>query len=222
MQFSPTSIKRLVMVAAAAVLVATPALAARTFEEPVAPKGGFSFEGPFGTHDQGQLQRGFKVWKEVCSSCHAMHLVHFRDLGAKGGPFYDEKYSNPNDNPRVKALAAEYQISDIDTTSGDPIKRPGTPADAFPSPFANSLVAAASNGGAAPPDHSTIAKAREGGAEYIYSLLLGYRNPPPGLKATATQNYNPWMPGDLGSYWMLLNEGQVLLMMAKSRMLIPD
>jgi ubiquinol-cytochrome c reductase cytochrome c1 subunit len=132
-----------------------------------------------------------------------MKLVHFRDLGAKGGPFYEEKYQNPNDNPVVKALAAQYQISDIDTTTGDAIKRPGIPADAIPAPYANDLVAAGANGGAAPPDHSTIAKAREGGARYIYSLIaLGYNEKPPaGLKMTAAQNYNSYMPGDLSGFW---------------------
>lgn len=198
--------QRLATVLAAGVLVAAlaaPAFATQSAKEPASPPGGFSFEGPFGSHDQAQLQRGFKVWQEVCSSCHSMKLVHFRDLGAPDGPFWNPKYPNPNDNPVIKAIAARYQIADIDTTTGDAIKRPGIPADAFPSPYANDLVAAASNGGATPPDHSTIAKAREGGARYIYSLIgLGYSYPAPaGLKKTATQNYNPYMPGDLASFW---------------------
>ena len=182
-------------------LLASPADAARTAAEPHAPKAGFSFEGPLGTYNPEQLQRGYKVYREVCSSCHSMNLVHFRDLGIKGGPFYDPKHPNPNDNPVIKALAADVQVSDIDTTTGDPIKRKGTPADAFPAPYPNATAAAASNGGAAPPDQSTLAKAREGGAEYIYSLLTGYRAPPAGLKVNPGQYYNPWMPGDVGSYW---------------------
>ena len=183
--------------------LAAPVFAGQTSKEPQAPAGGFSFEGPFGKHDQAQLQRGLKVWREVCSSCHSMNLVHFRDLGTESGPLWDPKYPNPNDNPRVKALAAMYQIADIDTTTGDPIKRPGIPADAFPAPYANDLVAAGANGGATPPDHSDIAKAREGGARYIYSLIaLGYEHPAPaGLKITGAQNYNPYMPGDLSGFW---------------------
>ena len=102
----------------------------------------------------------------------------------------------------MKAIAARDQISDIDTTTGDAIKRPGIPADAFPAPYANDLAAAGANGGAAPPDHSTIAKAREGGARYIYSLIaLGYEPAPAGLKMTAAQNYNSYMPGDLSGFW---------------------
>ena len=183
-------------------MVSTSAMAARTQKEPEAPRGGFSFEGPFGKYDPAQLQRGYKVYKEVCSSCHSMSLVHFRDLAAKGGPFYDSKYHNPNDNPVVKALSADVQVSDIDTTTGDVVKRKGTPADPFPSPYPNATAAAAANGGAAPPDQSTLAKAREGGARYIYSLLTGYpANPPAGLKVNPGQYYNPYMPGDVGSYW---------------------
>lgn len=199
------TLKRLIAIAAAAgslALVAAPASALVTREEPRAPAGGFSFEGPFGTYDQAQLQRGYKVYREVCSSCHAMRLMHFRDLAMKGGPFWEEKYQNPNDNPYVKQIASEYQIADIDTQTGDPIKRKGTPADAFPSPYPNDAAAAAANGGATPPDQSTLAKAREGGAEYIYSLLTGYvANPPAGLKMNPGQYYNPYMPGDLSSYW---------------------
>jgi ubiquinol-cytochrome c reductase cytochrome c1 subunit len=191
---------RLIVVALAAGLIASPAFAALSAKEPVEPKGGFSFDGPFGTHNQAQLQRGFKVWREVCSACHSMSLVHFRDLGEKGGPFWDPKYKAA-DNPYVKAIAADYQIADIDTTTGDPIKRNGIPADAFPAPYANTIAAAAANG-AAPPDHSTIAKAREGGAAYIYSLIAyGYETPPAGLKVGPGQNYNSYMKGDLGSYW---------------------
>ncbi|HEY3814071.1 MAG TPA: cytochrome c1 [Caulobacteraceae bacterium] len=198
-------ITRLATVFAAGVLIAglaAPVFAGQTAKEPRQPSQGFTFEGPFGRHNQEQLQRGFKVWREVCSSCHSMNLVHFRDLGTDGGPFWDPKYPNPNDNPRVKALAAMYQVSDIDTTTGDAIKRPGIPADAFPAPYANDLVAAGANGGAAPPDHSTIAKAREGGARYIYSLIaFGYEPAPAGLKKTAAQNYNSYMPGDLSGFW---------------------
>jgi len=161
----------------------------------------FSFEGPFGKFDQAQLQRGYKVYREVCSACHSMNLMYFRNLGQKGGPFYDEKYKNPNDNPYVKAIAAEYQINDVDTETGDTIQRPGVPADKFPSPFANEYAARASNGGALPPDLSVIVKARHHGAHYVYSLLSGYKDPPKGLTASPTQHYNPYFSGDLTPFW---------------------
>lgn len=161
----------------------------------------WSFEGPLGRFDQAQLQRGFKVYREVCASCHAMELVYFRNLGQKGGPFFDEHYINPNDNPYVKAIAAEYQIADVDSETGDEILRPGTSADRFPSPFPNEFAARASNGGALPPDLSVITKARQGGPEYIYSILVGYQNPPAGLTVPPGQYYNPFMPGDLAAFW---------------------
>lgn len=166
----------------------------------------WSFDGPFGKFDQAQLQRGYKVYREVCSACHAMSLVSFRNLGDKGGPFYDEKYSakhgkTSNDNPYVKAIAKDYEVADIDSETGDAIKRPATPADRFPSPFANEAAARASNGGALPPDMSLLAMAREEGPNHIYSILVGYKEPPAGLKIGPGQYYNPYMPGDLTSYW---------------------
>ena len=159
--------------------------------------GGFSFEGPFGKFDQGQLQRGYKVYREVCASCHSMNLMHFRTLGQKGGPFYDPHAANPAENRFVKALAAEVQVADIDNETGEAIQRPGIAADLFPSPYPNHTAAAAANGGAAPPDLSVMAKARHGGANYIYSILTGYHTPPAGLKMTSTQHYNAYMAGDL-------------------------
>lgn len=162
----------------------------------------FSFEGPFGKFDQAQLQRGYKVYREVCSACHSMNLLSFRNLGDKGGPFYDSKYPNPNDNPYVKSIAAEYQINDIDSETGDVIQRPGTSADKFPNPFPNEAAARASNGGAMPPDLSVMAKARHHGPQYIYSLLgHGYVNPPKGLTVATGQYYNKYFPGDLTSSW---------------------
>jgi len=159
--------------------------------------GGFSFEGPFGTFDQGQLQRGYKVYREVCAACHSMNLMHYRTLGERGGPFYDPHAENPAANRFVKALAAEAQIADIDNETGEAIMRPGIAADKFPAPYPNHTAAAAANGGAAPPDLSVMAKARHGGADYIYSLLTGYHTPPAGLRMTSTQHYNAYMAGDL-------------------------
>jgi ubiquinol-cytochrome c reductase cytochrome c1 subunit len=167
--------------------------------EPESP--GWSFEGPFGTFDQAQLQRGYKVYREVCSACHSMHLLSFRNLGEKGGPFYSEKYKNANDNPIVKQIASEYDIPDIDPDTGDDTTRKGTPSDRFPSPFRNKEAAAASNGGAVPPDLSIITKAREGGAAYVYSILTGFEKPPVGLKVADGQHYNPYVHGSLATQW---------------------
>ncbi|WP_165184641.1 cytochrome c1 [Caulobacter soli] len=179
--------------------VAGPALAAHGALE--AKEVQYSFDGVFGKFDQAQLQRGYKVYREVCSACHAMSLVSFRNLGDKGGPFYDKKYPNSNDNPYVKAIAKDYEVADIDNETGDAIKRPATPADRFPSPFPNEAAARASNGGALPPDMSLLAKAREAGPAHIYSIVTGYSAPPAGLKITEAQHYNPYMTGDLSSYW---------------------
>jgi ubiquinol-cytochrome c reductase cytochrome c1 subunit len=178
---------------------ASPSLAATTAEEPKDVH--WSFEGPLGRFDQEQLQRGYKVYHDVCSSCHAMHLMNYRNLGQPGGPFYDPKYPNPNDNPKVKAIAAEFQVSEPDTDTGDMVKRPATPADAFVSPFANEYAARASNGGALPPDLSLVVKAREGGPQYVYSILTGYAPVPTGLKVPAGKYYNPYMAGDLTANW---------------------
>jgi ubiquinol-cytochrome c reductase cytochrome c1 subunit len=179
--------------------IAGPALSATHPEEPKDVH--WSFEGPFGKFDQAQVQRGYKVYREVCSACHAMQFMYFRNLGQPGGPFFDAKYPNPNDNPVVKSLAKDIQINDIDSETGDDIQRPGIPADRFPSPFRNEAAARASNGGALPPDLSVIIKARHEGPQYVYSLLTGYANPPAGLTVPATGHYNPFFPGDLSSYW---------------------
>jgi ubiquinol-cytochrome c reductase cytochrome c1 subunit len=184
---------------AGTLLLGGTAMAATHPEEPENIK--WSFEGPFGKYDQGQLQRGFKVYREVCSACHSMSLVSFRNLGDKGGPFYDPEHPNANDNPYVKAIAAEYEVDDIDSETGDAIKRPAISADRFPAPFKNEAAARASNGGALPPDLSVLAKAREGGADYLHAILTGYREAPAGLKVDPGKYYNPYFPGDLTSAW---------------------
>ena len=189
--------KTLVLIAAAAGLafVAQPAMAEG--EAHALRKGGFSFEGPFGTFDQGQLQRGYKVYREVCASCHGMDLMYFRTLAEPGGPFYDSEQASPAENRFIKALAKEAQIADIDTETGEPLMREGTAADRFPNPYPNATAAAAANGGAAPPDLSVMAKARHDGANYIYSLLTGYEAVPTGLQIRPGQYYNVYMAGDL-------------------------
>ncbi len=174
---------------------AAPALAAGEALHP--RSGGFSFEGPFGTFDQGQLQRGYKVYREVCSACHSMDLMFFRTLGEKSGPFYDPHAENPASNRFVRALAAEATINDIDSETGENITRPGVPADRFPNPYPNKTAAAAGNGGAAPPDLSVMAKARHDGPNYIYSILTGYRAPPAEMRIAPGQHYNADMAGDM-------------------------
>ena len=177
----------------------------------------WSFAGPFGTYDKGQLQRGLKVYKEVCSACHSMELVAFRTLEGLG---YSEA--------QVKAFAAEYTVQDGPNADGEMFERPGLPSDHFPSPFPNKEAAAASNNGAAPPDFSLIAKARgvergfptfvfdiftqyaEGGPDYIYSLLTGYQEPPAGTEVAEGTYYNPYfIAGKSLAMAPPLSDGQV-------------
>ncbi|PYE87124.1 cytochrome c1 [Phyllobacterium leguminum] len=160
----------------------------------------WSFSGPFGTYDKGQLQRGLKVYKEVCSSCHSMNLVAFRSLTELG---YTED--------QVKAFAAQYDVQDGPNSDGEMFTRKGIATDYFPSPFPNEEAAAASNNGAAPPDFSLIAKARavergfptfifdlftqyaEAGPDYIHALLTGYdHTPPEGMQVPEGTHYNPY------------------------------
>jgi ubiquinol-cytochrome c reductase cytochrome c1 subunit len=161
----------------------------------------FSFEGPFGKFDRGALQRGYKVYQEVCAACHSMNLMSYRNLAQKGGPFFSAKYPNPNESPYAKALAAQVVVPDVDPDTGDATTRKATPADHFRSPFPNEIAARAANGGALPPDLSVIVKAREGGPQYIYSILTGYETPPAGLTVGPGQYFNRYMPGDLGGAW---------------------
>ncbi|HVZ29875.1 MAG TPA: cytochrome c1 [Asticcacaulis sp.] len=211
--FLTKSLKVLAGVALAGSLLAgTHATAKEIFKEPEAPKEGFSFEGPFGTFDQAQLQRGYKVYREVCSACHSMKLLSFRNLGQKDAPFYDPKYKNPNDNPVVKQIASEFDVPDIDPDTGDDITRKGTPSDRFPSPFKNDEAAKASNGGALPPDLSVMAKAREGGAAYVYCVLTSFKKAPDGVEVADTQHYNPCVHGTLKDKNGKLVEGGVLAM----------
>lgn len=165
------------------------------------PKGGWPHEELFGTLDQNAMQRGFKVYKNVCSSCHGLRLLSFRNLGEVGAPFYDARFPNPNDNPVVKKLASEFSVSQVDPDSGSMVSLPGKPSDRFPSPYANNIAASVANGGAIPPDLSVIAKARHGGAAYIYSLMMGFHEAPAGLKVNAGQNYNVYYAGDTAGQW---------------------
>ncbi|RXZ64802.1 cytochrome c1 [Pelagerythrobacter rhizovicinus] len=130
---------------------------------PHGPEGGFAHDGPFGTWDVAQLQRGYQVYKEVCAACHSLKYVAFRDLAGLG---YDEG--------QIKAEAASYQVPGIDPNTGEATFRPGLPTDYFPSPYPNAVAAAAANNNAIPPDLSLMTKARHHGPEYVYSLLTGY------------------------------------------------
>ena len=178
---------------------AAPALAESTNLEPRAYH--WSFEGPFGKFDQAQLQRGYKVYHDVCATCHSMNLLSYRNLADKGGPFYSDKYPNPNESPYAKSIAKDFQVPDIDTETGDAIQRPATTSDHFKKPFANEFAARAANGGALPPDLSLMAKARENGPAYIASLLGGFADAPAGLKVGPGKYYNPYFQGDLSGAW---------------------
>ena len=147
----------------------------------------WSWEGPFGTFDRASLQRGFQVYKEVCSACHSMKFVKYRNLGDDGGPGFSE--------PEVKAIAAQYQITDGPNDEGDMFERPGQPKDTFKAPFENEQIAKLANGGALPPDLSLMTKARDGGADNVYALLTGYDEAPADVVVGAGLNYNPYFPG---------------------------
>lgn len=179
----------------------------------------WSFAGPFGTFDRGQLQRGFQVYKEVCAGCHGLTLVSFRNLAQKGGPGYTAE--------QAKTLAGEYKIKDGPNDAGDMFERPGRLSDRFPAPFPNEQAARAANGGAYPPDFSVIAKARtytvgfpgfvfdiftqyqENGPDYIYALLTGYTEPPAGFEVAAGLHYNKYFPGRKIAMAKPISDGQV-------------
>jgi ubiquinol-cytochrome c reductase cytochrome c1 subunit len=197
---------RLPLAKAAAALAAIAAVAfgatAASATEPLEPKDiHWTFEGPFGTFNQAQLQRGYKVYAEICSACHSMNLLSYRNLAQKDGPFYNAKYPNPSESPYAKAIAADIKVPDIDPDTGDATTRPGIPADHFKNPWANEAAARASNGGALPPDLSVITKAREGGPAYVYSLITGYIDPPAGLTVPDGKYYNPYFPGNVSAAW---------------------
>jgi len=183
-------------------LVGSPSRAsAEESEAPPANK--WSFAGPFGTYDRAQLQRGFKVYHDVCQNCHSLKLLSFRNLGEPGGPGFSEA--------QVEAIAAEYKVKDAND-QGEIAERPGRAADHFPPPFENDAQARQVTGGALPPDMSVLAKARgyergfpkfifdmfvpyqEAGPDYIVAILKGYTNPPAGVSLPAGTQYNKAFP----------------------------
>ena len=148
----------------------------------------WSFKGLTGTFDRASLQRGFQVYKEVCSSCHSMQYLSYRNLGEPGGPEFSEE--------EVKAIASSFEIQDGPDDQGEMFTRPGKPSDKFKNPYPNIQAATAANGGAYPPDMSVLVKARKGGANYIYSVLVGYEDPPAGVKLDEGVYYNKYMIGN--------------------------
>ncbi|MFN3831760.1 MAG: cytochrome c1 [Allorhizobium sp.] len=177
----------------------------------------WSFAGPFGKYDKGQLQRGLKVYTEVCAACHSMELVAFRTLEDLG---YSEA--------QVKAFAANYEVTDGPNADGEMFTRPAVASDHFPPPFPNKEAAAAANNGAAPPDFSLIAKARgvtrgfptfvfdiftqyqQGGPDYIHALLTGYQDPPEGVEVAEGTYYNPYfIAGQSLAMAQPISDGQV-------------
>ena len=177
---------------------AATASAAGGAKSPKPPEGGWPFEGPLGKFEEDSVQRGFQVYNEVCAACHGLKLLSYRNLGEKGGPFYDPDFPNANDNPLVKAFAAEKQVAFIDE-NGDEDFREAKPSDSFKDPYPNPQKAAALNNGAAPPDLSVITKARHGGASYIYNLLKGYPDPEK-YKAREVQRMVAFTNPDTGIY----------------------
>ena len=171
---------------AAAVIsvVLAPAITWAADENPRLPREEWSFDGVFGTYDRAAAQRGFQVYKEVCSVCHPVKHLYFRNLTEIG---YSED--------EVKAIAAGYQVTDGPNDQGQMFQRPGRPSDPIPGPFPNDQAARAANNGALPPDQSLIVKARPGGPDYIYGILTGYKEPPAGFKLLDGMNYNEYFPG---------------------------
>ena len=148
----------------------------------------WSFKGLFGKFDRGSLQRGYQVYSEVCSACHSMKYLSYRNLNEKGGPEFSIE--------QAKAIAASFEITDGPNADGEMFTRPGKLSDKFLMPYENDKAAQAANGGAYPPDMSVLVKARSGGADYIYSLLLGYEDAPSGMTLDDGVYYNKFMYGN--------------------------
>ena len=168
----------------------------------------FASDGPFGHFDKRQLQRGFQVYSEVCSACHSLKMVSFRDL--KGLGYNDAE---------IKKIASDWktQVPSINPDTGEAATRKALPSDNFPAPFPNEVAARAANNNALPPDLSLMAKAREGGAHYIYSLITGYQNQPaellrkfPDAKTPEGLHYNPYFANlNIAMPPPLVSNGQV-------------
>jgi ubiquinol-cytochrome c reductase cytochrome c1 subunit len=175
---------RKMLLAAAAVFAFTAPAVVNAAEEIKLPKQEWSFNGVLGHFDKQQVQRGFQVYKDVCAACHSLQYLSFRNFADLG---YSEE--------QVKALAGGYQVEDGPNDDGEMFKRKAKASDRLPKPFPNDAFARAANGGALPPDLSLVTKARHGGPDYIYNLLIGYEDPPAGVTMMEGMNYNKFFPG---------------------------
>jgi ubiquinol-cytochrome c reductase cytochrome c1 subunit len=144
----------------------------------------WEFDSIFGRFDRASAQRGYQVYKEVCSACHGLKLVSYRNLQEIG--FSEDE---------VKQIASEYLVNDGPNDEGEMFERPALPSDRFVGPYANEQAARSVNGGAYPPDLSLIIKARHDGANYVYSLLNGYEDAPEGFAISEGKNYNKYFEG---------------------------
>ena len=176
--------KKIILAAAAALLLAAPA-ALDAAEHSAPPTEQWSFNGVLGKFDRQQLQRGFQVYKDVCAACHSLQYVSFRNFEALG---YSEE--------QIKALAAQYEVDDGPDENGEMFKRKAKAADRLPKPFANDVLARLANGGVLPPDLSLMTKARVGGPDYVYHLLMGYEDPPAGVQMMDGLSYNKYFAGN--------------------------
>jgi ubiquinol-cytochrome c reductase cytochrome c1 subunit len=162
-----------------------------------APLHPWSHEGMFSSYDHSAIRRGYQVYQQVCAACHSMQQLHFRNL-------VDVAYTEEE----AKAMAADIEVADGPDDEGEMFDRPGRLADPLPAPYANENAARAANGGAYPPDLSLITKARHDGQNYVFSLLLGYRDPPAGVAVREGLHWNPYFPGGaIAMPKMLADEG---------------
>jgi ubiquinol-cytochrome c reductase cytochrome b/c1 subunit len=216
---TPPMVSTVIALMVAGALFAGSTQNAKAEEQQTPPSQKWSFAGPFGKYDRGALQRGLKIYKEVCSNCHALSYIAFRNLGDPGGPAYSPA--------QVAAFASEYKIKDGPNDQGDMFERPGRPADYFPPPFPNDQAARAANGGGLPPDLSLITKARsyergfpwfifdfftqfqEQGPNYVSALLQGYQKKPAGVTLPEGTFYNKYFPGHAIKMPQPLTKGQV-------------
>ena len=184
-----------------AILILTLTLKVGAAEKVELLKTDWSFKGLFGKFDRGSLQRGYQVYTEVCASCHSMKYLSYRNLSEKGGPEFSIE--------QAKAIAANFEVTDGPNDDGEMFERSAKLSDKFVMPYANVKEAQAANGGAYPPDMSVLAKARSGGVDYIYSVLLGYEDPPSGIILDEGVYYNKYMYGNNIKMAQPLSDGQV-------------
>ena len=164
-------------------------------------KTNWSFEGIFGKFDRAALQRGYQVYNEVCSSCHSIQYLSYRNLTEKGGPEFSEE--------QAKKIAASFEVIDGPNSEGEMFTRPGRLSDQFIKPYSNIEAAKFANGGAYPPDMSVLVKARKGGSDYIYAVLRGYTEPPANFELEDGVYYNTYMTGNKIMMPNPLSEGLV-------------